>query len=260
MFKNGDKVYHSVYGPGIIKSKDAQCITVFRYEVLFDRYPGRLITVVGDEDMRMLDTSVKKTQEGAENKVYPTKENKENIRQLVDSIFKIGSEEAGTNFAKIFNSGIDNEKLAGKKENAKVVTNKRKLTVDNNGNVVGGAIFGNNNPHDEIAPMFGAMPVSKKSEPDNVARHRKIVMGLNELYARKNADYGDSFHDTYIEEGMAMARIRLSDKLNRFKSLTRNNQQQVKDESVRDTLLDLANYAIMTVIEMDREADAKVGA
>lgn len=87
----------------------------------------------------------------------------------------------------------------------------------------------------------------------NVKRHYDIVMGLNDLYAKKNADYGDSFHDTYVEEGMAMPRIRLSDKLNRFKSLTRSNNQQVADESIRDTLLDLANYAIMTVIEMDKE-------
>lgn len=49
-----------------------------------------------------------------------------------------------------------------------------------------------------------------------------------------------------------MARIRLSDKLNRFKSLSRQeNEQRVTDESIKDTLLDLANYAIMTVLEME---------
>lgn len=53
---------------------------------------------------------------------------------------------------------------------------------------------------------------------------------------------------------MAMARIRLSDKLNRFKALSRNGNQQVSDESLRDTLLDLANYAIMTVMEMEEAA------
>jgi hypothetical protein len=54
---------------------------------------------------------------------------------------------------------------------------------------------------------------------------------------------------------MAMARIRLSDKLNRFKTLTKTNSQEVKDESIRDTLVDLANYAIMTIMEMDRKGD-----
>ena len=51
-----------------------------------------------------------------------------------------------------------------------------------------------------------------------------------------------------------MSRIRLSDKFNRFKTLSRGTEAAVKDESIRDTLIDLANYAIMTVLEMD---DAK---
>lgn len=43
----------------------------------------------------------------------------------------------------------------------------------------------------------------------------------------------------------------LGDKLARFKSLTKSGVQEVKDESIRDTLIDLANYAIMTVLELD---------
>lgn len=81
--------------------------------------------------------------------------------------------------------------------------------------------------------------------------HKKICDYLNDLYTRKNHDYGDSFHLSFLEEGMAMARIRLSDKLSRFKTLSKRQAQQVQDESMRDTLLDLANYAIMTVMEMD---------
>lgn len=92
---------------------------------------------------------------------------------------------------------------------------------------------------------------------DKVYRHQQICDGLNQLYARKNHDYGDSFHQTFIEEGLAMARIRLGDKFSRFKTLSRisptdRTQQQVTDESIRDTLLDLANYAIMTVLELDQ--------
>ena len=85
---------------------------------------------------------------------------------------------------------------------------------------------------------------------EKVLRHKEICDGLNELYARKNHDYGDSFHTTFVEEGLAMARIRLGDKFSRFKTLSRlscndRDQQQITDESIRDTLLDLANYAIM---------------
>lgn len=92
---------------------------------------------------------------------------------------------------------------------------------------------------------------------ENVMQHMAICTEMNALYARKNKDYGDSFHISFEEEGMAMARIRLGDKLNRFKTLTKNSGQEVKDESIRDTLIDLANYAIMTVMEIDRKAEGK---
>ena len=86
-------------------------------------------------------------------------------------------------------------------------------------------------------------------------RHSDICKEINALYAMKNHDYGDSFHQTFVEEGMAMARIRLGDKLSRFKTLSRGCEQKVNDESIRDTLIDLANYAIMTVLEMEVAED-----
>ena len=93
---------------------------------------------------------------------------------------------------------------------------------------------------------------------NKVERHKQICLALNNLYANKNHDYGDSFHQTFVEEGMAMPRIRLGDKFNRFKTLSRNGEQKVNDESIRDTLIDLANYAIMTVLEMEvAEHDAE---
>lgn len=84
-----------------------------------------------------------------------------------------------------------------------------------------------------------------------IERHKLICEELNKLYEKKNHDYGDSFSLSFVEEGMAMARIRLGDKLNRFKILSRGNKQEVSDESIRDTLIDLANYAIMTILEME---------
>lgn len=88
-----------------------------------------------------------------------------------------------------------------------------------------------------------------------VAEHANICKEANELYAKKNHDYGNSFHETWLEEGFAMVRIRLSDKLNRLKKLTKSNMQEVKDESIRDTLIDIANYAIMSIIELDHYGD-----
>jgi hypothetical protein len=89
--------------------------------------------------------------------------------------------------------------------------------------------------------------------PSKIEKHKRICDELNVLYAKKNHDYGDSFHFSFLEEGMAMPRIRLGDKFNRFKTLSRNNTQEVNDESIRDTLIDLANYAIMTILEMENE-------
>ena len=85
--------------------------------------------------------------------------------------------------------------------------------------------------------------------------HIVLARYVNVLYTKKNHDYGNSFHETFVEEGLAMARIRLGDKLARFNTLTKEGGQQVNDESIRDTLIDLANYAIMTVMELDKQKD-----
>lgn len=72
-------------------------------------------------------------------------------------------------------------------------------------------------------------------ETDKVLRHRELCMGLNVLYAKKNHDYGDSFHQTYIEEGMAMPRIRLGDKFSRFKTLSRaQHEQEIAEQKTCD--------------------------
>ena len=55
---------------------------------------------------------------------------------------------------------------------------------------------------------------------EKIMRHKELCDGLNTLYAKKNHDYGDSFHQTFVEEGLAMARIRLGDKFSRFKTLS----------------------------------------
>lgn len=89
---------------------------------------------------------------------------------------------------------------------------------------------------------------------DNISKHEQVCKELNDLYQRKNHDYGDSFHTTFIKWGFPMAAIRLEDKLMRFETLIRT-EQKVNDESIRDTLIDLANYSIMTVMEIDRNGD-----
>lgn len=97
------------------------------------------------------------------------------------------------------------------------------------------------------------MSYTEKEHQIKVNAFEDVTLQLRNIYDAKNRDYGDSFSQSFKEEGMAMVRIRLGDKLNRLKNLTRGAEQQVKDESVRDTLMDLANYAIMTIMELDKK-------
>lgn len=88
---------------------------------------------------------------------------------------------------------------------------------------------------------------------DKYIKHAEICAEMNRIYRTKNEDYGDSFGKGFCEYGILMPVIRLEDKFNRFKKLAMSGEQQVKDESIKDTLIDLANYAIMTVIEMEEQ-------
>lgn len=83
---------------------------------------------------------------------------------------------------------------------------------------------------------------------DNVQQFMDITTNMAKTYAAKNHDYGNSFGQSLDEEGLAASRIRMGDKWNRYKTLSKTNDIEVKDESIEDTLLDLANYAIMTVM------------
>ena len=93
---------------------------------------------------------------------------------------------------------------------------------------------------------------------NKIEQHAGICKEMNELYAKKNEDYGDSFAKSYAEYGMTMPCIRLEDKLNRLKSLTlKNKAAKVNDEIIEDTLKDLANYSIMTLIELRNNIEMK---
>lgn len=80
-----------------------------------------------------------------------------------------------------------------------------------------------------------------------------ITEEMFELWQRKNKDYGDSFSKGFEEYGMVMPCIRLEDKLLRFKQLVKNGNAEVKTESIEDTLIDLANYAVMTLMEIRKK-------
>lgn len=80
--------------------------------------------------------------------------------------------------------------------------------------------------------------------------HGKICDYLHDLYDRKNRDYGSSVTDTFNKYGLVSFLVRLEDKLNRVRSLTQNGEARVLDEKIEDTLMDMANYAMLAVIEL----------
>lgn len=84
---------------------------------------------------------------------------------------------------------------------------------------------------------------------------KELTDEIIDIYKAKNKDYGDSFSDSFKEFGITSAVVRMNDKMNRIKSLAKSDDRQVKDESLRDTLVDLANYALMTVLELEISPD-----
>jgi hypothetical protein len=86
---------------------------------------------------------------------------------------------------------------------------------------------------------------------DKYMRHEELCRLLNQTYRAKNEAYGDSFGRTFRELGIISAVTRMYDKFNRVKALAAGVENRVADESLMDTLLDLANYCMMTVIEME---------
>lgn len=91
---------------------------------------------------------------------------------------------------------------------------------------------------------------------EKIGVHAGICSELTALYERKNRDYGDSFAKSYEEWGLTVVCMRLGDKLERLKKFAKTGELSVKDESIEDTLMDLANYAIMTLVERRMEDNA----
>jgi hypothetical protein len=86
---------------------------------------------------------------------------------------------------------------------------------------------------------------------DRVNQMSAVQSEALELFRKKNADYGDAFA-TYGPIGVI---VRMGDKINRLVSINQNGVTLVDSESVRDTLIDLHNYAAMAVMLLDEKKD-----
>lgn len=79
---------------------------------------------------------------------------------------------------------------------------------------------------------------------------------MHSLFMEKNIRYEASFFKQCAEDNdLSSVPVRLADKLNRFKSLVKNPDLDNVDESVKDTLMDLANYSVMSLIYLKMRGD-----
>ena len=89
---------------------------------------------------------------------------------------------------------------------------------------------------------------------DNEKRFRQKIEKLAKVYVAKNKDYGDSFTRSLDKRGIIASIVRMEDKMNRIDSLYDKPTTEV-DESLVDSLEDLANYAIMTAIWLEKQVE-----
>jgi hypothetical protein len=88
---------------------------------------------------------------------------------------------------------------------------------------------------------------------NRVEQMKTIQSEALELFAKKNADYGDAF----AKFGIIGVLMRIEDKIQRSLSITKNGVTLVDDEKIRDTLLDLHNYAAMGLMLLDEKSKAE---
>lgn len=82
---------------------------------------------------------------------------------------------------------------------------------------------------------------------------RDLTSRMNDIFQAKRNDYGPSTEDTFKRYGAVSLLVRMRDKLNRLDNLLVSKlRSSVNDERVEDTLLDLANYALITILEIKK--------
>jgi hypothetical protein len=86
---------------------------------------------------------------------------------------------------------------------------------------------------------------------NRVEQMQKIQLEALEIFRKKNTDYGDSF----AKYGVIGVLMRIEDKIQRGMTITKNGVNLVTDEGIRDTLMDLHNYAAMALMLIDEDFD-----
>lgn len=110
-------------------------------------------------------------------------------------------------------------------------------------------IIGNNLNWSELP--FNSLIMGKQNEKTDADRFKEITDKMCDIYKQKNSDYGSSFSKLFKKCGMTYAYGHLAEKIERIDSLS-NNDAKVQGESMIDSLYDLANYSILTIMEIEK--------
>lgn len=81
----------------------------------------------------------------------------------------------------------------------------------------------------------------------------KVCEELSDLYVEKNTRYNNSFGRQFQKKGLSTTVLRIEDKFSRLETLAENPEDDGGDETIIDTLRDLANYSIMTIMELQKQ-------
>jgi hypothetical protein len=101
--------------------------------------------------------------------------------------------------------------------------------------------------------------ITKIEKYKNLGGHPEfynLLMQIAELHARKNADYAkttDPLSNLRQCEAFGIPAwkgvlIRITDKFSRVTQLGSGKEAQVKDESIEDTLMDMAVYSLLAIV------------
>lgn len=113
-------------------------------------------------------------------------------------------------------------------------------------------IIGNNLNWSELP--FNSIIMGEQSEKTDADRFKEITDKMSDTYKRKNHDYGNAFSEMYDELGINYGYGKIREKVNRIKTL-KDNEAQVANEPLEDTLLDCANYCILTLMEYQKRKE-----
>lgn len=75
---------------------------------------------------------------------------------------------------------------------------------------------------------------------------------LMETFAKKRRDYGPTTTETFEKFGPVSMLVRMHDKLGRLDNLL-GGENTPHYESAEDTLVDLANYCLITLLEIQKK-------